>query len=357
MTITDEMGNSVSTFQINQNGLGYFTLKPQSNKKYYAQFLANDNKKVKISLPEVEENGFVLSADSSNKENIRLMVLAKFTGNISRKNVHLSASSKGLVIIDSIIYLKDSINIVEISRKRLPNGISRVVLSDQSHTLLNERFIYNYPKEKARIIVNSNKQVYNAGENITLELETKNIVNSAITNFSISVLEDKNLFIKPNCPISSYFNFNSDFPDMGNYAINTDNLTETDFDNYLLSVSPEKYYWKEFPYNSSNSKYFVENKGYLLSGKIKNKITKQPVINECIFLASEDTLPNLNYCTSDSAGYFIFLLDKFYDNKKIYLSLYNSNINIFPIHGHSLWMHAQFLLYSGGAFSLRSFRE
>ena len=65
----------------------------------------------------------------------------------------------------------------------------------------------------------------------------------------------------------------------------------------------------------------MENKGFVLSGRIMLRVNKQPVSNALVSLTLIDTIASLDYCYTDPEGKFYFLLNDFYDNKDLILQL------------------------------------
>jgi hypothetical protein len=70
-----------------------------------------------------------------------------------------------------------------------------------------------------------------------------------------------------------------------------------------------------------------ENKGYVLSGKLKDKQSGNPVPHTNIILAVKDTTVALDYSKTDSLGVFYFLLDQHYDNQILVFHLPDTNRN------------------------------
>jgi hypothetical protein len=122
--------------------------------------------------------------------------------------------------------------------------------------------------------------------------------------------------------------------------ISLHNLQVNDFANLSLSVSNDIYFdsllnnaniYQQFNRNDrveeakcSNG---LENFGYILKGKVKNKSDGLPVINGKIILGVVDSIsPLLLYTETDSSGCFMIYLKSAYDNRELILQLLESNI-------------------------------
>jgi hypothetical protein len=70
--------------------------------------------------------------------------------------------------------------------------------------------------------------------------------------------------------------------------------------------------------------YPVEDKGYILSGKISGIQDMKPLVKGRIWLAIADSIsPTIGYAIADSSGRFVFYLNRIYDNKDLILQLVN----------------------------------
>jgi hypothetical protein len=67
----------------------------------------------------------------------------------------------------------------------------------------------------------------------------------------------------------------------------------------------------------------MENQGLILSGTVRYQITRNPVPNALVLMASPDSISDLEYCFTDDEGRFHFLVDRFYDQKSIILQAFN----------------------------------
>jgi len=66
-------------------------------------------------------------------------------------------------------------------------------------------------------------------------------------------------------------------------------------------------------------KYPKEDKGYIVSGNMIDKISKKPISNAFVLLSVPDSIANLKYAVTDSLGKFCFLLEKKYNNRQLIL--------------------------------------
>ena len=68
-------------------------------------------------------------------------------------------------------------------------------------------------------------------------------------------------------------------------------------------------------------KYLVEDKAPVLTAKVIDENSGNPLKNVNVLLTTPDTVPNLQYQTTDSTGSFHMLLSSYYDGKELYFNV------------------------------------
>ncbi len=80
-------------------------------------------------------------------------------------------------------------------------------------------------------------------------------------------------------------------------------------------------------FNPLRFKYGSEDHSFILSGNIKSRNDNSPLVAGKILLSVIDSIaPRIKYSRTDSSGSFLFYLDRFYDNKKIFIQFADQNI-------------------------------
>ena len=80
----------------------------------------------------------------------------------------------------------------------------------------------------------------------------------------------------------------------------------------------------------------MEDKGFILSGRIQDKNNKFLLKNQVIVLSYEDSIAQMKYYYTDSSGNFYFLLDQSYGNRDLIIQLiknYENNDLVWTIDG------------------------
>jgi hypothetical protein len=146
--------------------------------------------------------------------------------------------------------------------------------------------------------ITTDKKEYHPGEKIELKIKIDSLENkTGITNLSVSIAE-----LSPFDDTTCTGNING-------YVDETSALL-----NLLKNDNKSKM-----------SNFIAEKKNCIFSGKVLNKKNNSPINNVTVLLSTPDSVSNLQYYTTASKGAFYFLLDKYYDNRAIFLQLKDSN--------------------------------
>jgi hypothetical protein len=73
-------------------------------------------------------------------------------------------------------------------------------------------------------------------------------------------------------------------------------------------------------------KHLLENRGFILSGKLLHLTTMQPISNGLVVMQAVDSIPMLQYCYTDVNGCFGFLVEKKDEQKELVLQLLSNLI-------------------------------
>ena len=81
----------------------------------------------------------------------------------------------------------------------------------------------------------------------------------------------------------------------------------------------------ELPQYSTDKKgitdYLPENKGKILRGRIIDETTQKSIVKAYVLLSCVDSIPNLQYASTDSTGIFQLLLSDYYNGKELFLTV------------------------------------
>jgi hypothetical protein len=141
------------------------------------------------------------------------------------------------------------------------------------------------------------KKVHNPGEKIKLKIKIDSLINkTGLINLSVSITE-----------LSPF-----------------DDTTATS--NIIGYLNENNTLWNSLKIDNKNelSSFITEKKAYIFSGKVLDKITNSGINNVTVLISTPDSVPNLQYYTTAADGAFYFQLNKYYDNREIFLQLKDS---------------------------------
>lgn len=360
--IKDNNDSSILAFQTDKFGLGLFSFKPQAGKLYRAEITNRNGNINSYKLPKPKKYGYSLSMDFFETV-LKIKAFSNSDEIPGKTNLKLFVRSHGKLVCDTTIKLIDGAGVVNINPDRLPCGINQIILLDIDNNIVCQRLVYIPSINGLRVKESTEKFIFSKGEKVRLSLEVENVSNSdtlqlVVTAFQKPLVQN----IGRNQDIRSYLNFYSEIANPP--VADTFNLQMAE--KILLTTLPQQYLWNV---NKSIKKedcpFFIENKGFILSGKIKNRVSGIPLRNATVTCAYTDSIVSLKYCLTDSNGMFYFLLDQSYDNKDLVLQISNNNLadndivwDIDKKNGHSETFKKKMVYFSNEELEfLESFRK
>jgi hypothetical protein len=267
--------------------------------------------------------GINIDIDPDQSGSLYVKIRTKFDSPLYNRTLHLITALSGQIIDNIPVTLNDSVVKVEISRRGIPAGILNVVCTDSYYNPVYEKQVYLYPQDYPSLKLNTLKTSYGKKEKVKLELDLSSATLNDTAWLSISVTE-KTPFqsVLKNPGILSYMLFSSEIA--GHSYIPDSVFSATEISHVNIIETGRNYKYTSGMWQSENNDpcpYIMENKGFVFKGKIVDRDTEEPIINELVILSYTDSITSLKYCFTDSAGNFYFLLDKSYDNKNLILQM------------------------------------
>ncbi|MGB4292646.1 MAG: hypothetical protein WBJ37_07155, partial [Bacteroidales bacterium] len=138
VTVKDNEGNQMATFNTGDYGYGSFVLTPVNGKSYYA-LAVNE----KFNIPQAADEGVTLITERQTEAEIELSVNA--SGSLFSSSGHylILVHSRGKVSFKTEIQANESISKIVIPRNRLAAGINHITLFGKDPLPLAERLVYN----------------------------------------------------------------------------------------------------------------------------------------------------------------------------------------------------------------------
>ncbi len=292
-------------------GIGSFDIKPDDQEYYYAKVIVNDSVSGIFELPGVHSKGITLNLSDFEDNNIYFNIRSNL---LNQNNTGLPLLMKlemnGNTYFSGSVFLNDTSRIINIPVSSVPEGISYVNLFNEYKELVCTRPIYNQPKKILDIEIITEKNEYNTREKVNTLIKTSIDNKPVPANLAVRVKRTGDPFEGSEIDFRNKPSLNNiQFEDIFNYYSDPDNkFSYSDINNALIAC---------VDYYDSLSKvfdirYLPEIKGPVISGRVINKDTRQPVWNHLVYLSAVGPCASILSCRTNQEGEFGFSLGNIY---------------------------------------------
>lgn len=190
-TITTAEGNIITEFTAVHDGMGVFSITPQSNTSYLANIgTANNSATLQFKLPQSSAEGIAMQVINTNPNRVTVLVNRGELNKANYNKVKLIAQINNNIVFAQMLDIEQGQIAAAINKKQLPAGIMQITVFSENDIPLSERivFVENYTIAKPDI----------ANDAISFKPRTMNkvsfqIPNSNKTSLSVAVYDDSNL--------------------------------------------------------------------------------------------------------------------------------------------------------------------
>ncbi|GAB2832103.1 alpha-2-macroglobulin family protein [Ferruginibacter profundus] len=184
--VTDNKGNTITTFESYHFGMGKFLFTPQAGQVYKAVITSPSNIAQQFDLPVASVNGVVMQIKKANKKITVLLNAA------TDMEVILKASTKSVNYHTQTIFLLKGENEIRIDENIFPAGIAQFTLYKTNELPLAERLVFLNEDKQLSVSITTDKQKYLPREKVLLTIKTVDEKGIAVpANFSLAVVDDK----------------------------------------------------------------------------------------------------------------------------------------------------------------------
>ena len=190
--IIDNTGKVVSTIQSQHQGMGSFTLLPESGKTYKANLSFSNGIRKTISLPEAKKSGIAIHVVSSTTSNIILQLTSSpaFFAQNQDKSFYLIARSKGVICFAAQTILATNSIGASIAKNKFPTGIVQITLFSNKGEPLTERLVFVNHTNVSSLIINTDKKVYGVRQPVKMTINAKTNNKPVEGNYSLAVINE-----------------------------------------------------------------------------------------------------------------------------------------------------------------------
>jgi hypothetical protein len=312
-TVTDDAGNTITSFNSRHLGMGEFTLYPQANKIYKAHIVYADGSDNTIALPQALVKGYVLTIDNkdSSKINIKISTNRQTYEGDPNDTLRLIAQYDGEVYYAAKSKPGVSSFVATLDKGRFPSGIVQFSLFSSKGEPLNERLVFIQINDQLKLDVKAEK-IYAPGQKVKIRLNATTAgAKPAVGSFSVSVTDetkvpqDENFesTILANLLLTSDLRGYVEQPNY--YFIHVSEKTQADMDILMLTQGYHRFEWKKVLNDDLPEAVYQPEKTLRISGKILTPGGK-PVANGKVALLSTGHGGFFTDLLTDANGKFAF---------------------------------------------------
>ncbi|RYD91628.1 MAG: hypothetical protein EOP54_22115, partial [Sphingobacteriales bacterium] len=187
--VLDGSGRQMADFVSGHAGLGMFKLKPDYSQTYTALVTLPDGRNQEIKLPVVAQSGYIITADNSNPDTLHI-TLQTTADLVKKRKMTFLPLSNGVPLFYMETDLPDRQVYISVPKSKLPGGIIQLSLINDLYQPVSERLVFNKYLESVNLNVSGLKPSYQKGEDVVLELDTKDQLGKPMMgSFSVSVTQ------------------------------------------------------------------------------------------------------------------------------------------------------------------------
>ncbi|MES2829522.1 MAG: carboxypeptidase-like regulatory domain-containing protein [Bacteroidota bacterium] len=311
-TVTDNTGNTISTFNSTHLGMGSFYLNSEIGKTYKANVTFIDGSSKTYELPKSVATGAALQVTNTDPANIGVKIVANesyFNSNKDQKLI-LVATNTGIIVYAAKTALKGQLISTKIPKAELPSGITQITLFTDKGEPISERLTFVKPNNELSLSVKSDLPNYKPRQKVKLSLTAKNGTSIADGNFSVSVTDEQKVPVDEDSEITivSSLLLTSEikgYVEKPNYYFNkTDEKKLGDLDHLLLTQGFRRFNYKDIMAGKLPPSTLLPEQGMRISGTLRDR-TGMPVKRGALRLTVAETKFGAEAVTSPT-GIFVF---------------------------------------------------
>ena len=275
--VIDAKGNEIRQLKSDDQGVGYFNLKPSLGEQYTAVL---DDGSI-YPLPKIYNEGYSMFINNMNEQSIQLKVQA--TNNLKNKDFYLIGTIGNQKYLEGKYNFKGkSIVDLEIPKNIFPSGVMTLTVFDENMTPWSERIVFIDNQQE--LIINTelnNDNLIKKGE-VSVKINvTDSNGNPVSTNLSIAVTNQSNRVKKDrnDSNILTHLLLESDLKGHiekpAQFFYDKSRRKKYNLDLIMLTNGWRRINWEKMRnYNFDTIKKFSFQKGFNISGIAKRKNSK-----------------------------------------------------------------------------------
>jgi hypothetical protein len=308
--VVDQQGDTAASFAPLVFGLGHFDLRPREGRTYSALIRVGDTV-VARRLPPVFDKGYVMTVKDTTDDQWSVTVQTRGEG----------LSPYGYLLAGKVVNRLEWGVPFLLNKKTQKPGIVHLTVFSAEGEPLTERLSFVYPRKTLDIQATTDKSVYGAREKVQVDIKS-----DTGADLSLSVALADSLQGPEAADMVSYCWLRSDLrgniESPGYYFDTGKPDREAALDNLLLTQGWSRWRWEDvLSPELREPRFLPEYEGHIVTGRVVNKTTEQPVAGIPVYLSLPGKYFKLAVAISDSTGYLRFNMQDFYGGSEIVLQV------------------------------------
>lgn len=298
--LTDDNNDTLYYVRTDKNGYGFISVRPSDQERLYL-LCSNKGQSSKFSLPEVYKEGILITTRLKSENSGAIAKLNFSADYISdARNLFLEINSSGLSGFRKVIRVPHEPEI-NIPGDDLPDGISHVMVLDETGKILTDRWIVKGNNTRVNYKIDTDKNEFGQREKIKIVISATDMAgNPVVSDFSISVAKEVTAY-RARMPYNNY-------RQMAGLSPVAEACNITDINDYLIFYKTHETENENNGNRSGNiPAYLPELDGHLISGTIRDRKSGEPLKNEMITLSFVGKAALCLFAKTDSSGNFNFV--------------------------------------------------
>ena len=284
-------------------GIGAFDFKPSDSGKYYVRVITEDTVQASFTLPEVREQGTVMHLSGFTGKTVIFNISSSLYDNKdANRSFKINVEKDGYVFYSESLFLYNNVQTVRIPDIYIPEGIYFVSLLDDKDEIVCRRPVYKEPGDKMDVNIAVDKAAFGTREKVNITVSTS--VNGSPVSANLSVKVKK-----------SGDPFKTDI--LGFYLDSVNNFSYSEINDALLAFIDSAGSLSGDP----KVRFLPEIQGQIISGKVIDKVSKEPVWNIEVYLSYVGPHAQIYVCKTNKAGEFSFSPGEEFSNGELVIRL------------------------------------
>jgi TonB-dependent SusC/RagA subfamily outer membrane receptor len=310
--IVDNKGKEVADFKSVHEGMGTFTLTPETDMKYTAKVTFENGSTEKFSLPEVLPQGTVVKIDPFDPNVIKLSILSNkpVSNDVYANEFIVVFQSRGMAQYVSKAQWEGKPIDITVEKKLFPTGIVQITIFDGRSNPVCERIAFVEQPQKLNVITRSKNNGTAPNDSLEMEIVVVDRNGNPVEgNISLAVTErtEKNTFstnIMNTLFLSSDVRGRVNNP--GYYFDKSNPESVQHRDMLLLTQGWRRFVWADLLANRLPAIQYTPSEGLSVGGVITRDFFGIPINNSKVRMTVLSSYNDEYETLTDNGGRFNF---------------------------------------------------